>query len=115
MTYMHRDLNLTNPGKGFAHFVLYTELNNGLVTNALNATASFEKQTSRVREWLDRLQRCEPNALHATLVRTTDMPKLFHPCVYQDDNSPAGVGGSGCTCFQTYYDPEFCLPVVADH
>lgn len=114
MTYTHGDLNLTDPGRGFAHFVLYAELDKGAVT-AINASVIIEKQTPLVREWFGRLQRCEPNALHATLVTHTDIPKLFHPCVYDDEKSPAAVAGSGCTCLQTYYDPEFRLPVVVDH
>jgi hypothetical protein len=114
VTYTHGDLNLTNPGAGYTHFVLYTELDKGAVT-AINAAVIIEKQTLLAREWLDRLQRCEPNALHATLVVPPKIPHLFHPCVYDDENSAAAVAGSGCTCFQTLYDPEFRLPVVADH
>jgi hypothetical protein len=114
VTYTHPDLNLTNPSAGYTHFILYTELDKNAVT-ALNATVSFEEQTPLVREWFGRLQRSEPNALHAMLVGHRDIPKLFYPCVYEDKDSPAAVAGDGCTCYQTYYDPEFRLPVVADH
>ena len=29
--------------------------------------------------------------------------------------SPSATAGSGCTCYRTYSDPEFGLPVVAEH
>lgn len=114
MTYTHNDLNLTDPGRGYTHFILYTELDKGAV-HPLNASINVDKQNSLVSEWFDRLERSEPNALHATLVSQKDIPNLFHPCVYDDKDSPAAVGGDGCTCFQTYYEPEFRLPVVLDH
>ncbi|WP_240677106.1 hypothetical protein [Actinacidiphila soli] len=116
MSYKQRDLKVTyEPHKGWAHFVLYTEPEHGIAAGGLNATASFERQTPYVREWLGRLQRCEPNALHATLVENRKIPDLFHPCVYDDKDSPSAVGGSGCVCYQTSYDPEFGLPVVEHH
>lgn len=57
-------------------------------------------------EWLGRLVRCEPNALHCTLVEPTKIPTLFHPCVTEDPSSPSAVSGSGCVCRRTFYDPE---------
>lgn len=116
MTYAHRDLQLTfEPGNGWAHFVLYTEPTRGIAGGGFNATASFERITPYVKEWLGRLERCEPNSLHTTLVRSDKIPELFHPCVHEDGNSPSAVGGSGCMCYQTFYDPEFGFPVVANH
>lgn len=116
MSYRPRDLNLAyEPAKGWAHFVLYTEPRHGVAYGALNGTASIEQVTPYVREWLGRLQRCEPNALHTTLVPADKIPDLFHPCVYDDKDSPSAVGGSGCVCHQTFLDPEFGLPVVAEH
>ncbi|MEV5704867.1 hypothetical protein [Actinoallomurus sp. NPDC052274] len=114
MTYTRGDLNLTDPDRGYVHFVLYAEPDKGAVS-AINASISVEKRTPLAREWFDRLERIEPNALHTTLVSPGDISKLFHACVYEDKDSPAAVGGSGCTCFQTFYDPEFRLPVIGNH
>ncbi|MFB6876312.1 hypothetical protein [Streptomyces sp. NPDC056323] len=71
--------------------------------------------TPHFQEWLSRLVRCEPNAMHCTLVEPTKIPALFHPCVTEDKNSPSAVRGSGCVCRRTFYDPEFGLPVVGEH
>ncbi|WP_031072042.1 hypothetical protein [Streptomyces sp. NRRL WC-3742] len=116
MSYKQPDLQVTyEPSKGWAHFVLYTEPQHGLTSAGLNGTVSIERQTRYVKEWLGRLQRCDPNPLHTTLVGNSDIPALFHPCVYDDKDSPSAVGGDGCVCYQTSYDPEFGLPVVAHH
>ncbi|GAA2417535.1 hypothetical protein GCM10010404_90120 [Nonomuraea africana] len=115
MSFTHPDLNLTDPTKGYAHFVLYTEARIGVAGAAWNATVSIERQSPYAREWLDRLVRCEPNPLHTTLVDNQAIPKLFHPCVDDDKNSPSAVEGSGCICHRTWYDPEFGLPVVGEH
>ncbi|MBK3645692.1 hypothetical protein [Streptomyces sp. MBT33] len=115
MTYQHPDLNLTDPTKGFAHFVLYTEPRIGAVGAAWNATVSIERPTPYVEEWVGRLERCEPNALHTTLVDPQEIPRLFHPCVDEDKASPSAVSGDGCTCRRTWVDPEFGLPVVGEH
>ncbi|MCZ0983795.1 hypothetical protein O1L60_44320 [Streptomyces diastatochromogenes] len=118
MTFQPRDLNLTDPEKGYLHFVLYTEPHRGYASSSLNATVKIEAQqtmTPHFQEWLGRLVRCEPNAMHCTLVEPRKIPTLFHPCVTEDKDSPSAIAGSGCTCRQTFYDPEFGLPVVAEH
>lgn len=118
MPYQPPDLNLTDPTKNFLHFVLYTEPSAGIASNSLNADISIEPtqtQTPHFQEWLSRLQRCEPHALHCTLVEPAKIPALFHPCVEDDKDSPAAVAGSGCLCRRAFYDPEFGLPVVAEH
>ncbi|MDX5562725.1 hypothetical protein PYK79_03590 [Streptomyces sp. ID05-04B] len=61
--------------------------------------------TPHFQEWLSRLERCEPNAMHCTLVAPTKIPSLFHPCVTEDKNSPTAISGSGCTCRRAFYDP----------
>lgn len=115
MTYTHPELNLTDPTKGFAHFVLYTEPEISAAGAAFNATVSMERPTLYVQEWMERLRRCEPNALHTTLVESREIPRLFHPCVDEDKASPSAVGGEGCTCYRTWVDPVFGLPVVGQH
>ncbi|MEN8651731.1 hypothetical protein ABCR94_14160 [Streptomyces sp. 21So2-11] len=118
MTYEPVDLNLTDPTNGFMHFVLYTEARLGVASSSLNAEVGVESQqtvTPHFQEWLGRLVRCEPNALHCTLVEPTKIPALFDPCVTEDAGSPSAVSGSGCVCRRTFYDPEFGLPVVGKH
>ncbi|MEV1173931.1 hypothetical protein [Nonomuraea sp. NPDC049784] len=115
MSFTPADLNLTDPTKGYAHFVLYAEAQIGAVGAAWNGTASIERHSRYVREWRDRLVPCEPNPLHTTLVHHRDIPRLFDPCVDDDKDSPAAVSGSGCVCRKTWYDPEFGLPVVGEH
>ncbi|MFL4910737.1 hypothetical protein ACJ6WF_48515 [Streptomyces sp. MMS24-I2-30] len=119
MTFEPVDLNLTDPEKGYLHFVLYTEARLGVASSSLNAELDIEASqtvTPHFQEWLSRLERCEPNAMHCTLVEPTKIPSLFHPCVTEDKNSPAAaISGSGCTCRRTFYDPEFGLPVVGEH
>ncbi|MGW2331693.1 hypothetical protein ACWC5C_38915 [Streptomyces sp. NPDC001700] len=112
--YTHPELNLTDPTKGFAHFVLYTEPRIGVAGAAWNATVNIERPTPYVQEWVDRLQQCEPNALHTTLVASQEIPKLFHPCVDQDPASPSALG-DGCTCSRTFMDLELGLPVIGKH
>lgn len=116
MSYKHRELQITyTPGKGWYNFVLYVEPKLGFASTSLNAAFSLERPTACVDEWRGRLQRCEPNALHTTLVESRTIPDLFHPCVDEDPDSPSAIGGKGCVCYQTWYDPEFGLPVVAHH
>ncbi|MCX5207625.1 hypothetical protein OG897_40250 [Streptomyces sp. NBC_00237] len=118
MTYEARDLNLTDPTQSYLHFVLYTQVQNGIASSTLNAELEIDAQqtvTPHFQEWLNRLVRCEPSAMHCTLVAPTKIPALFHPCVTEDENSPSAINGSGCICRRTFYDPEFGLPVVAEH
>ncbi|MFJ2574728.1 hypothetical protein ACIOYT_30490 [Streptomyces halstedii] len=118
MTFEPVDLNLTDPEKGYLNFVLYTEPSRGFAGASLNAEVDIEAQqtvTPHFQEWLSRLVRCEPNALHCALVMPTDIPRLFHPCVTEDASSPSAIRGSGCVCRRTFHDPEFGLPVVGEH
>lgn len=118
MSFEPVDLNLTDPEKGYLHFVLYTEARLGIASSSLNAKLDIEASqtvTPHFQEWLSRLERCEPNAMHCTLVEPTKIPALFHPCVAEDKDSLSAIGGSGCVCRQTFYDPEFGLPVVGEH
>ncbi|MFD3666124.1 hypothetical protein ACFWVF_36890 [Streptomyces sp. NPDC058659] len=118
MTYEARDLNLTDPTQSYLHFVLYTQAQYGIASSALNAELKIEAPqtaTPHFQEWLSRLVRCEPNAMHCTLVEPTKIPTLFHPCVTEDKSSPSAINGSGCVCRRTFYDPEFGLPVVGEH
>ncbi|MFB7918058.1 hypothetical protein [Streptomyces sp. NPDC056061] len=118
MTFEAHDLNLSDPTTGYLNFVLYTEPRLGVVASSLNAELDIEAQqtvTPHFQEWLSRLERCEPNAMHCTLVTPTKIPSLFHPCVEEDKNSPAAFAGTGCHCRRTFYDPEFGLPVVGEH
>ncbi|MFD3678603.1 hypothetical protein [Streptomyces sp. NPDC058613] len=118
MTFEARDLNLTDPTKGFMHFVLYSEARLGVATLSWNAELRIEPQqttTPRLQEWRSRLVRCEPNAMHCMLVERSRIPALFHPCVTEDASSPSASGGVGCMCRRTFYDPEFGLPIVGEH
>ncbi|MFC6087392.1 hypothetical protein [Sphaerisporangium aureirubrum] len=115
MSLTSANLNLTDPTRGYAHFVLYVEARIGVAGAAWNATVIIERQSPYAREWQGRLIRCEPNPLHATFVDNREIPELFHPCVDEDEESPVAISGSGCVCRQTFYDPEFGLPVVAKH
>jgi len=117
MAYQHdRDLNLTySPEKGYWHFVLYMEPDVG-PGSALNGSQILEPSSSPyAAEWLSRLVPCDPDALHVALVGSDDAPKLWHPCVYDDSDSPSAVAGDGCICWQTFRDPETLLPVAAHH
>ncbi|MEY9839469.1 hypothetical protein [Streptacidiphilus sp. EB103A] len=118
MTFEPADLNLTDPTKSYLEFVLNTDPRLGIASAALNADVSIEAvqvRTAATQEWLGRLVRCEPNAMHCTLVESTEIPTLFHPCVEEDKDSPAAVNGSGCVCRRSFYDLEFGLPVVGQH
>ncbi|MFD3651619.1 hypothetical protein ACFWVT_08000 [Streptomyces cyaneofuscatus] len=108
MPYEARDLNLTDPTKGYLNFVLCTEPQRGAVTSSLNAVLDIDAQqtgTPHFQEWVGRLVRCEPNAMHCTLVEPKKIPALFHPCVTEDKDSPSAIGGSGCLCRRAFYDP----------
>jgi hypothetical protein len=76
---------------------------------------SIERESPYAKEWLGRLQPCQPNTLLTTLVESDKIADLFHACVDDDKDSPAAVRGSGCLCFKTFMDPELGLPVVAHH
>ena len=118
MTFATPDLNLADPTKDYLQFVLYTEPRLGIVSASLNAELPIEAVqtvTPHAQEWLGRLVRCEPNAMHCTLVEATRIPALFHPCVEEDKASLSAIDGSGCVCRRTFYDPEFGLPVVGEH
>ena len=116
MSFKQPDLTLTfSPRKGYAHFVVYIEPSDGTVDSSLNASVSLERESRYIREWRDRLQRCEPNALHTLLVDSRKIPELFHPCVDDDKDSPAAANETDCFCYQTWTDPELGLPVVAQH
>lgn len=117
MTYQHGgDLHLTySPGRGYSHFVLYIEPP-AVAGSAINASQRFRASASPyAAEWLKRLDRCAPDALHVSLLGSDDAPKLWHPCVYEDSESPSAVAGDGCVCWQTYRDPVTWLPVAASH
>ncbi|ALP00081.1 hypothetical protein SHL15_9162 [Streptomyces hygroscopicus subsp. limoneus] len=60
-----------DPTKGYLNFVLCTEPQRGAVTSSLNAVLDIKAQqtvTPHFQEWLNRLVRCEPNAMHCTFV-----------------------------------------------
>ncbi|GAB1639638.1 hypothetical protein [Krasilnikovia sp. MM14-A1259] len=116
MTYQHNnDLYLTySPARGYWNFVLYVEPS-GPPVSAINAGRLFWLSTSRyATEWRDRLIACTPNALHVMLAGQSNAPELWHPCVYDDPQSPAAIG-DGCDCWKTFYDPVTGLPVAANH
>lgn len=118
MTFEPAALNLVDSRKGYLHFVLYTEPRLGLATSSLNAALDVEASytaTPHFQEWRSRLVRCRPNAMHCSLVEPGSIPGLFRPCVTEDKDNPAAISRSGCACRQTYYDPVFGLPVVAEH
>jgi hypothetical protein len=78
LTFETPDLDLTDPTKGFLQFVVYAEPRLSIASNSLNADITIEPaqtQTPHVQEWLSRLERCEPNALHCTLVEPKKIPK----------------------------------------
>ncbi|MGV9268087.1 hypothetical protein ACWDRR_25880 [Kitasatospora sp. NPDC003701] len=116
MTESQHDLTLTyDPNKTWAHFVLYTEPERGIIGASMNATVVIERSSPYVQEWERRLQRCVPNPLHTTMVDNDKIPALWHACVDEDTASPAAIAGSGCTCYRTFTDPETGMPVVSEH
>ncbi|WP_239118054.1 hypothetical protein [Paractinoplanes ferrugineus] len=66
-------------------------------------------------EWVQRLEPCAPDALHVALVGSKDAAALWHPCVYDDPQSPVAIAGDGCVCWQTFHDPVTWMPVAANH
>ncbi|MDM4723364.1 hypothetical protein QTQ03_28580 [Micromonospora sp. WMMA1363] len=117
MTYQHhQDLHLTySPERGYWHFMLYIEPP-GHTGSAINAAQQLDASASRyAAEWRDRLTLCAPDALHVSLVTPDDAPKLWHPCVYDDPDSPSAIAGDGCVCWQTFRDPITWLPVAVHH
>ncbi|MEV7122226.1 hypothetical protein [Kitasatospora griseola] len=116
MSYSQHELNLTfDPTRSrSAHFLLEIVPDSGFASSALNAEVSIEQGSRYVREWFERLRRCEPNPLHTTLVGNDRISDLFHPCVDEAPDSPSAVG-TGCVCRRTFTDPEFGLPVIGVH
>ncbi|MFF4449973.1 hypothetical protein [Streptomyces sp. NPDC001502] len=108
-------MNLTDPTNGYLNFVLITEARLGIASASQNGEVSIEPRTPHAEEWVSRLVRCEPNAMHCMLVEPEKIPALFHPCVEEDKNSPSAVRDPGCACRRTLYDPAFGLPVVGEH
>ena len=127
MTYQPRHgLQLVYTPGGSQHFVLYSEppglgpgiaFNGGkilLVDKTVDGRAA--KDTSPyVREWVHRLEPCDPDALHVALVGSKDAAALWQPCVYEDPQSPVTIAGDGCVCWQTFHDPVTWMPVAANH
>ncbi|MFE5595998.1 hypothetical protein [Streptomyces sp. NPDC056549] len=113
MTHHYRDLNLTDPANGYLHFVVQAEARLGVARSLLNAEVSLAVQTPFLQEWVARLVRCEPNALHCAIVEPRQIPTLFHPCIEEDGE--ASPVAADCVCRKAMYDPEFGLPVVVQH
>lgn len=109
--------SIYTPGKGWLGLDAYYEPSGNIATfRGPNGITSVKGDDSdSAREWVARLEKIEPNGLHALLVSNRDIPKLFHPCVYDDPESESAIGGDGCVCRQTYIDPLTALPVVAEH
>ncbi len=117
MTYQHdRDVYLTHsPERGYWHFMLYIEPP-AYTGGAINAGQQLDTYASRyAAEWRDRLTPCTPDALHVTLVTPDEAPQLWHPCVYDDPDSPSAVAGDGCLCWRAFRDPITWLPVAVHH
>lgn len=110
MTDNSHHLNFTDPTKGFFHFALYSEPSNGIACAALNADVAIERNSIYVAQWRERLRKCTPNALHATLVTTESVPQLFGPCAEEGHAANAMFD-----CHDSYVDPLFGLPVVVRH
>src|SRR5690349_15945543 len=106
MAYRNDDLELTfSPARGYWHFVLRMEPP-GSPGSEFNASKTIKGSTSsHVDEWLKRLESCEPDALHVSLVNNRDASKLWAPCVFDDPDSPSAIGGDGCVCKQAFCDP----------
>ena len=114
-----------DPNGGYFHFVLYCEppvapgsAFNGSKTFTIDKTVDCKRVTTEspyAREWVGRLDACDPDALHVALVGSKEAANLWHPCVYTDPESPVAVGGDGCTCWQSFRDPVTWMPVVAHH
>lgn len=115
-----------DPSKGFCHFVLYSEppgvgpgiaLNGGKILT-IAKTVDGEAVTTEspyATEWVQRLEPCDPDALHVALVGSRDAASLWNPCVYDDPQSPAAIADDGCVCWQTFHDPVTWMPVAAHH
>ncbi|WP_223190759.1 hypothetical protein [Streptomyces sp. TRM68416] len=104
------------PTSGYAHFALNSEPKYGIAGGHVERRG-VRRAGVAVRDGVAGQDpaRCAPNTLHTTLVESDKIASLFHACVDDDKDSPAAVGGSGCLCFKSFMDPEFGLPVVADH
>jgi len=114
-----------NPGS-YCHFVLYSEppevgpgiaLSGGKILT-VDKTVDGKAATTAspyVREWVQRLEPCDPDALHVALVGSKDAASLWQPCVYDDPQSPVTIAGDGCVCWQTFHDPVTWMPVAANH
>ena len=127
MTYQPRHgLQLVYTPGGYQNFVLYSEphrVGPGIAFNGgkiLSVDKTVDGRTATntspyVREWVQRLEPCDPNALHVALVGSKDAASLWHPCVYDDPQSPVTISGNGCVCWQTFHDPVTWMPVAAHH
>ncbi|MFJ5926558.1 hypothetical protein ACIQF6_28545 [Kitasatospora sp. NPDC092948] len=118
MSYTQHDLKATydpQDRSSWADFVLYTEPGSDVVTTGLHFDTRIEHTSPYVQEWVRRLRRSTPNALHALLVANQEMPRLFDTCATENPESSSVVGGAGCTCLRTLTDPQFGTPVVAEH
>jgi len=115
-----------DPNRGACHFVLYSEppsvgpgiaLNGGKILT-IDKTVDGRAATDGspyTKEWVQRLEPCDPDALHVALVGSKDAASLWHPCVYDDPQSPVTIADDGCVCWQTFYDPVTWMPVAANH
>jgi hypothetical protein len=112
------------PDRG-QHFVLYSlppggpgiVLHGGQAV-AVNKVADGQAATDAspyVQEWVERLEPCDPDALHVVMAGSKHAPALWQPCAYDDPRSPVAVAGTGCLCWQSLRDPVTWLPVAARH
>jgi hypothetical protein len=127
MAYQPRhDLQFAYTPGGSQYFVLYSEppgVGPGIAFNGgqiltVHKTVDGKPATGGspyVREWVQRLEPCDPDALHVALVGSKDAAALWQPCVYDDPQSPSAVGGDGCGCRQSFHDPVTWMPVAAEH
>ncbi|WP_328741273.1 hypothetical protein OHA91_39690 (plasmid) [Streptomyces erythrochromogenes] len=105
-----------DPRMGWLRLEVYVEPENGVAMFMSNGHVSVKKDESqRVNEWISRLNESKVTALHALLVEDSKIGDLFHPCVYDDKDSPSAIGGQGCLCKQAFTDPLTALPVVREH
>jgi hypothetical protein len=105
--------------RGYWNFILY--LKNGVVTAGFNGSQMIEKpvspherMSSYATEWLNSLVRCEPDALHVAITGPKNAARLWHPCYFDDPESPAALE-DGCLCWQSLRDPATQMPVAAEH
>ncbi|MET8751373.1 hypothetical protein ABZW32_14930 [Streptomyces sp. NPDC004667] len=110
------DGDVYDPRKGWLRLEVYVEPENGIAMFMRNGHVSARKDDSPLtNEWISRLNDAKVTALHVLLVTEDKIGDLFHPCVYDDKNSPSAVIGSGCLCKKALTDPLTGLPVVREH